>query len=157
MRWLSLSEKQRRSVEYDLKTNEEVFQNSSNFFIGVFKVKTDTQSVKSKVNDETVHIGDAHFPVYDSLEEAGAEEGEEKCLDMINAQVRTNEMNRIRALAKGGPSKNRLRNIAIQEITGDEWQEIACDDAKIQAKVAEKVREIEARMALAPEAVAVED
>lgn len=122
------------------------------------KVKTETQAVKSKVDGETRSVGDAVFAVYDSSDEAIAQEGAERCLDYINAQVRTNEMNRIRALARGGPSKNKLRNMAISEITSEEWSQIAGDQAAIEAMLQTKCREIEARMATAPtEAVAVDD
>ncbi len=114
-------------------------------------MKTETQQVKSKVNNETQTIGEAVFAVYDSTDEAVAQEGAERCLDYINAQVRTNEMNRIRALARGGPSKNKLKNMAISEITGEEWAEIAGDPAKIEACLQQKCREIEARMASAPQ------
>ncbi len=119
-------------------------------------MKTETQSVKSKVAGVSKDIGEAIFRVYDSVDEAISEEGSEKCCDFINAQVRTNEMNRVRALARGGPSKNKLRVMAISEISPEEWQAIAGDVAAIEAKLQEKIKEIEARMDSAPaEPVAV--
>jgi len=121
-------------------------------------VKSDSAPVKSRVNNETVTIGTANFPVYDDIDEAVAGEGEEKCLQFINSQVKTNEMNKMRALHRGGPSKSRLQKMAIAEITTEQWAEVACDEAKIDALLREKIAEIDARMAtIALEAVAVED
>ncbi len=121
-------------------------------------MKLESQSVKSrdKNSGETIEIGMANFPVYDSVAEAIEKEGDEKCLEFINAQVRTNEMNRVRALARGGPSKGKLKNMAIAEIAPETWQEIAGDIAAIDKAITEKMEEIAARMALA-QPVAVED
>ena len=128
-------------------------------FFGV-TMKLESQSVKSrdKNSGDTVEIGQANFPVYDSVAEGVEHEGEEKCLEFVNAQVRTNEMNRVRALARGGPSKNKLKQLAIAEIAPETWQEIAGDIAAIDKVISEKIEEISARMAAsAPTAVAIED
>ena len=121
-------------------------------------MKSDSAPVKSRVNNETVTIGMANFPVYDNIDEAVAGEGEEKCLQFINSQTKTNEMNKMRALHRGGPSKGKLQRMAIAETTTAEWAEVACDEAKIDALLKAKSSEIEARMAtIAAEAVPVED
>ena len=111
-------------------------------------MKLESQSVKSrnKETGENVEIGQANFPVYDSNEEAYEHEGAEKCLEYTNAQVRTNEMNRVRALARGGPSKAKLKNLAIAEIAPETWQAIAGDIAAIDRTITEKMEEIAARM-----------
>ena len=125
--------------------------------VGV-NMKLESQSVKSrdKNSGETVEIGMANFPVYDSVAEGCEKEGDEKCLEFINAQVRTNEMNRVRALARGGPSKNKLKALAIAEIAPEMWQEIAGDIAAIDKAITDKMEEIAERMASA-QPVAVED
>ena len=112
-------------------------------------MKSETQSVKSKVNGVTQNVGDAVFWEYDSLEEAAEHIGEEKALEMINAQTRTNEMNRVRALAKGGPSKGKLREMALCEITTEQFAECAGDKAKIEQLLMETSKIIEDRMASA--------
>ena len=112
-------------------------------------MKSETQSVKSKVNGETKSVGDAVFWSYDSLEEAADHIGEEKALEMVNSQVRTNEMNRVRALAKGGPSKGKLREMALCEITTEQFSECAGDKAKIEQLLMETSKIIEDRMASA--------
>ena len=136
----------------------------SSMFVGMFmmfigdQMKLESQSVKSrdKNSGETVEIGMANFPVYDSTDEGIEHEGDEKCLEFINAQVRTNEMNRVLALARGGPSKNKLKALAIAEIAPEMWQEIAGDIAAIEKAITDKMEEIAARMASA-QPVAVED
>ena len=112
-------------------------------------MKYESVPVKSRVNDETITVGDANFAVYDSLEEAASTEGEQKCLEFVNAQVRTNEMNKVRALAKGGPSKTKLYRMAIIEISGEQWAEAAGDQLKIDEMLAVKIKEIGERMATA--------
>ncbi len=112
-------------------------------------MKSDSQSVKSKVNGVTQTVNEATFWVYDSLEEAAEHIGEEKALEMVNAQVKTNEMNRVRALAKGGPSKGKLREMALCEITTEQFAECAGDKAKIEQLLMETSKIIEDRMASA--------
>lgn len=106
-------------------------------------MRYEEQDVKSKVQGEVKVVGIARFPVYDSIDEARGEEGEEKCLEYINAQRRTNELNKVRAEARTGPSKTKLRSEAITRITPEEWQQIAGDAQKIESLLEAKMDEIE--------------
>ncbi len=87
-------------------------------------------------------VGNAEFPIYDSVAEALDEIGESKTLELINAQVRTNELNRVRALHRpGGVSKTALRNKALTMITPSEWQSVAGDPSAIERLLEAKMEE----------------
>jgi len=94
---------------------------------------------------ESTTVGTAVFSIYDAVAEAIDDLGEAKVLELVNAQVRTNELNRVRGLNRpGGLSKTLLRNKALQRITAEQWQEAAGDGAAIEAlisRVAEEIRE----------------
>lgn len=109
-------------------------------------MKSDTADVKMRIDGENQVVAQATFPQYDSLDEAKDNEGEARCLEYINAQVRTNEMNRVRALKRGGPSKSRLRQLAISEIDAATWQQIAGDESLIEQAIQRKMVELEERM-----------
>lgn len=114
-------------------------------------MKTESHPVKvRKLNEatgekESVQVGIATYPVYDSVAEAIDDVGEDKVLELLNAQTRTNELNRVRGLSRpGGISKTALRNEAISRITAEQWQSVAGNPQAITAlidKVAEEIRE----------------
>jgi hypothetical protein len=108
-----------------------------------------SQEVKMKVDGVNKVVGTASYPIYDAVAEAVSHVGEEKVLELLNAQTRTNEMNRVRGLARGGPSKKALESKAIARITPGEWQQIAGDGVAITAKIEEKIALIKAEQAAA--------
>lgn len=90
-------------------------------------------------------VGIATYAEYDTVAEALDNLGEEKTLELINSQARTNELNRVRGLNRpGGISKTALRNEAMQVITGAEWMSVAGDKAKMDALIEAKMEEIKA-------------
>ena len=116
-------------------------------------MKTETAEVKSrrKSGGETTEVvGVAEYKVYDSTAEAAGDIGEEKCLELINAQVRTNELNRVRSLAVGEPSSKALRNEALVRMTAQDWQDVAGDPDKIERRLNEKIEEIRQERLAAP-------
>lgn len=115
-------------------------------------MRSGTQPVKMQVEDPatgkkvTKEVGQATYPIFDLVDEAVDQLGAEKTLELINAQVRTNEMNRIRGLARGGPSKTLLKNKAIARITQEEWMEVAGDLAAIERLIERKMAEVRSEL-----------
>ena len=107
-------------------------------------MKSGNQEVSMRVDGVTKVVGTATFPIFESAQEALDNLGEEKLLDKLNAQVRTDEMNRVRGIARSGPGKKALEQKAIARITADEWQTIAGDEAKIRAMVDKYIAQLEA-------------
>lgn len=106
--------------------------------------------VKMQVADENGKkvekvVGTANFPVYDSVAEAVEHKGEEDILALINAQTRTNELNRVRGMAKSGPSKKALEAKAIASFTPEDWQSFAEDPSRFQAVLQQRVDELRER------------
>lgn len=96
-------------------------------------------------NKVSTVVGVANYEIFDTVAEAAEHLGEVKTLDLINAQHRTNELNRVRGLNRpGGISKTALRNEAMQVITGAEWVSVAGDKAKMDALIEAKMEEIKA-------------
>lgn len=110
-------------------------------------MQSGSKQVKMKVNGVTKVVGTATYPIFDALSEAVETLGEPKCIELINAQARTNEMNRVRSLARGGPSSTALRNKALTLITADEWQAIAGKPDEIEKLIASKVEQLKAEAA----------
>jgi len=115
--------------------------------------KTESYPVNVRVvNPETgekenKQVGTATYAVYDTVAEAVDALGEEKVRELVNAQVRTNELNRVRGLSRpGGISKTLLKNKALTRITQAEWQEVAGDEAAINALIENKMEQIKAEM-----------
>lgn len=81
--------------------------------------------VSMRVGEETKVVGQASFPEYDSVAEAVGDCGEDKILEMVNSQVRTNAMNRRRVEIREGPGKKAIQEKAVAAITDSEWVEIA--------------------------------
>jgi hypothetical protein len=86
----------------------------------------------------------AEHNVYDSVSEATGSMGEKDLLELINAQVRTNAMNTVRAQYNTAPSKEALRRKARASITLDEFREVVGDEAKLEALIDKKVAALEA-------------
>ena len=106
-----------------------------------------SQEVKMQVKNEqgeteTRVVGTANYFIYETVSEAVDHLGEEKLLDTLNAQVRTNEMNRVRGEARGGPGKKALEDKAIASFTGEDWASVAGDKDKIRAMIDRRVAEL---------------
>lgn len=109
-------------------------------------MKTETQDVSMRVNGQTKVVGTATYAEYDSVSEAIDNVGEEKCLEFINAQVRTNAMNRKRGEVRNGPGKKALQAKALASITPEEWAQLAGNPDAIQTKIEAKMAELEAEV-----------
>lgn len=110
-------------------------------------MKSGTNSVTVTKDGKRQEVGIATFPIYESFQEVLDDLGEEKALELINAQVRTNEMNRVRSMNRpGAPTKTALKNKALASITAEEWAEIAGDASKIDALIESKVKAMQAEL-----------
>jgi hypothetical protein len=105
-------------------------------------MKTERSEVKSK----SKIVGTAEYPVYDEVQEALDTMGAEKLLSLINSQVRTNEMNSVRAEATTKPSNKRIMNLAFAEITPQEIADAGGDPVAINNLIERKMAEIKARL-----------
>ena len=99
-----------------------------------------SQDVKSKSDV----VGVAAFNKYETVAEAVENVGEAQLLSMLNAQIRTNAMNEIRAGATGKPSKVKNLFEAIAMCSPEELAACGGDEAKIREIVAQKQAEAEA-------------
>lgn len=105
------------------------------------------------VKSESVVVGDAKYCVFDSLDEACNHSeyglGEQKVLDLINAQVKTNAMNDLRTAKTKGPTKGALRNTAFSEImvemTAGDHQEVIGDEVALTSLIDRRISELEKR------------
>jgi hypothetical protein len=61
-----------------------------------------------KVESSGKEVGIARYPIYSSLKQAISEIGDNTCLKLVNAQVKTNELNRVRAANAGEMTQNRF-------------------------------------------------
>lgn len=95
-------------------------------------------------NGKTVRreVGVANFKIYETASEALDDLGEVALLDLLNAQVRTNELNRVRGMARQGPGKKALQQKAIASITAEEWQRIAGNQEAIERLINERMDEL---------------
>lgn len=117
----------------------------------------------SEVTGEKRHLGEAKFPIFETWEEVCNHPeyglGEEKGLDLLNAQVKTNAMNQLRASKTKGPTKSLLRTEAmteiVSEITSGNHAEVIGNSMAINALVERRMKEIEQRMKAADEAANV--
>lgn len=101
-----------------------------------------------RINGENKIVGTATYAVYDAVAEAVDGIGEEKTLELINAQVRTNEMNRVRGLARGGPSKKALEFKALERLTPEDFARVAGKPDAIRQLIDQKIEEIRAELKL---------
>jgi hypothetical protein len=108
---------------------------------------------QSDVSSDRKVIGQAEFPVYETVDEAINHPqhglGEEKLLDLLNAQIKTNRMNELRTAATKGPTKSALRSQAmneiVSEITNGEHQSVIGDELALNNLIAKRIAELEAR------------
>jgi hypothetical protein len=116
---------------------------------------------EADVSSDRKTIGKADFPQFDSMDEAmnHAEYGlgEEKALDLLNAQIKTNAMNALRTAATKGPTKGALRSKAmseiVKEITNGEHTEVIGNETALNNLIGKRMEELEARAKEAQEAM----
>lgn len=109
---------------------------------------TKEQDVKSKQDV----VGVAVFKAYDSTQEAVGDIGEATILKLINAQVRTNAMNVVRAEKVGKPSKRGEMLEAFTRLAGEDPAAVAAcggDRAKLEELINAKIAEMEREAAAA--------
>ena len=98
-------------------------------------------------------VGEARFPAFDSVDEAINNSeyglGEQKVLELINAQVKTTAMNDLRTAKTKGPTKGALRNTAFSEImvemAAGEHQEVIGDEVALTVLIDRRMAELEER------------
>lgn len=113
-------------------------------------MKADSKEVTITLNGTRKTVGTASYSVYEAISEAVDDLGEEKCLELLNAQVRTNEMNRVRGLNRpGAPTKTMLRNKALATLTAADFATVAGDLAKIEALIESRMETIKEEMTTA--------
>ena len=105
---------------------------------------TKTQAVKMRINDVSTEVGTATYPEFEAVAEAVDNLGEEKLLEKLNAQIRTDEMNRVRGLARSGPGKKALEGKALASFTAEDWQRVAGDENAIRKLLDEKIDQLRA-------------
>lgn len=103
----------------------------------------------AEVKSKSKVVGTAEYPKYDSVQEGVDDIGAEGVLELINAQVRTNAMNSIRAQAVGKPSKTMLRKQAMGRISMEELQANAGNPDALEDLVLKYMAEIESELASA--------
>ena len=99
---------------------------------------------KSIVKSQKEAVGEATFPIYDSVIEATEAEGEAVILDLVNSQIRTNACNTLRAAKTGKPTKEKIQNDAFARLTPEEFASCVGDQAKLQKIIAKYVAEVKA-------------
>ncbi len=109
---------------------------------------------EADVSSERKVLGVAKFPVFETVKEAidHPEEGlgEEKLLDLLNSQIKTNAMNLLRTNKTKGPTKGALRSEAwneiCQEIANREHPDCLGNKKALDELVEKRILIIEARM-----------
>jgi len=98
--------------------------------------------VDSEGNKVRVKVAVAEIDAAETIEEAIELDGVEIVLHKRNTLTLAAEANRLREIARGGPSSKSLREKAILSILPEEWAEIAGDKEAIDAKIEEKTEEL---------------
>ena len=93
--------------------------------------------------EEEKVVGMADYPIYETGQEAIDGLGEAKLLKLVNAQIRTDAMNKVRAAYNQKPTKTALRNKAMAAITVEEFTGVAGDPAKLETLIQKKMADIE--------------
>ena len=109
---------------------------------------------EADVSSEQKILGVARFPVFETVKEAVDHPdeglGEEKLLDLLNAQIKTNAMNLLRTNKTKGPTKGALRSEAwneiCQEIANREHPDCLGNKKALDDLVEKRIIIIEARM-----------
>lgn len=119
-------------------------------------MRTDKKEVKARIQSKSQIVGVAEFEIYETVAEAVDHLGEEELLSLLNAQVKTNAMNKTRQAATVGPSKKALRAQATAEIINDitvaraedpnAYADVLGDPAAMERLTTERMGEIEQRM-----------
>ena len=132
--------------------------------LAISQKELDMQTGKKAVKSAKNVVGTARFPVYETVEEAVEGIGAQTLLDKLNAQIQTDAMNQVRALATGTPSKESLTFKALGMIPAVELAAAVGDEAKMRELIAKKVAELKAEQSaegakapVAPEADEDED
>jgi len=97
---------------------------------------------EKEVMSESKVVGKATYPIYETWEEAEKALGDAG-LAKLNAQVRTDEMNKVRSEFNKPQSKSALRSKALGSITVEEFTSCQGDEAKLNALIERKMAEIE--------------
>ncbi|MHA2265703.1 MAG: hypothetical protein ACXAEN_25205 [Candidatus Thorarchaeota archaeon] len=107
----------------------------------------------AEVTSESQTLGECEFTIYETGPEALESLGEEKLLDILNAQIKTNAMNQFRTAKTKGPTKSWLRgeafNEIIMEVKQGQHEETLGDKNAMEALVQKRMGEIEERMKVA--------
>ncbi len=118
----------------------------------VTSVMTGSNSGKREV------VAQIEIDQFDSISEAVEGLTEKTCLELINSQHKTNQMNTARQAAVGKPTKSNIEALAFSRVTTEEFAACQGDPAKIKAllegKAAEVEKELEAKREEARKAVA---
>lgn len=113
-----------------------------------------TGEAEVKVRKPDRIVGIAKYAIYETSNEALNHPtyglGETKLLELLNAQVKTNAMNVLRATATKGPTKSLLRaqalNDIVQEIATGNHKDCIGNESALMALVERRMSEIEARI-----------
>lgn len=97
---------------------------------------------RDKESGKEVKVAEASYPEYESAGEALEAVGEPKLLEYVNAQIRTNELNRVRALYTNGPGKKALEVKADASFTAEDFMRFAQSGNPTQALADEKAARI---------------
>ena len=122
---------------------------------------------ESDVSSEQKVIGNAKYVIFETIEEATNDPehglGEERLLDILNAQIKTNSMNILRTNLTKGPTKSVLRmeamNEIVQEVTAGEHGDCVGNKEALEALIGRRIqqRELRAKEAQAAATAALGD
>ena len=109
----------------------------------------DVKSARKSKDGKRETVAQASWPVYETLHEAVAAEGEKEILDLSNTQRGTNAKNAARSAATSSPSEKVLRDKAFMQLaTTAEGQarlaEVSSDPVRFAALIDEIVDELKA-------------
>ena len=105
-------------------------------------MKTGSMPVKAKGKT----VGTAEFPIFDSIEEAVADQGGEAAVvALINAQIKQVNCQRLRAALTGKPTKATIQLEAFMAIDPGEVATHKGDKAWLQNRIEEEAVKIRAR------------
>lgn len=120
---------------------------------------------ESDVTSESKLLGRAPHPIFETIDEALNHDeyglGEQKLLELLNAQIKTNAMNALRTARTKGPTKSALRSEAmneiVQEISNGEHQDCLGNKDALDALIARRMDKIEEQMKEAAAAAAASE
>jgi hypothetical protein len=115
-----------KTEKYDVSVRKEF--KAGETFKGVEGI-ADGTAVTADIT-KTVKVSEVSVPVYDTLSEAVAAEGEQRVLERFNAQNKTDKMNDERQRFTGKPSKSVLEADAVQKFTPEDWDKVRQNSAE---------------------------